>query len=409
MLSALWCVMLLLAPHFASAEEDVWPRFRGPNGEGHSNLSGLPSEWTADDYEWTIKLPGKGHSSPAVWKDKLFLTAGIEDGTRELICLNALTGESIWTETIKLDASHLHNKSSYGSCTPAVDGEQVYITVADEEHYVVAAYNFAGKQQWTTDLGTYSSEHGYGSSPIVHGELVIVPNDQKGPSFIIALDRKTGKEVWKTERDFRRTAYSTPFIFEQPGKEPQVVCLCGNLGLTALDPKDGKTLWSSGQMQMRTVASPIYGNGVIIATCGSGGSGKQLVAVDPTGNGDVSRSHIKYEQTTNVPYVPTGIVKDELLFLWHDGGVVRCIEMATGKDVWAERVGGKTSGSPVLVDGKLYCIAEDGTVNVIAADRKFQLLGQSSINDDSYATPAIANGRMYLRGFGSLSCLKAKP
>ncbi|MEZ6056040.1 MAG: PQQ-binding-like beta-propeller repeat protein [Planctomycetaceae bacterium] len=407
------CMALAIGGTFGSGislggDAETWPRFRGHNGEARSDLKGVPSKWSDKDYEWVVEIPGKGHSSPVVWKDKLFVMSGQEDGIRTLYCFNSFTGERLWSDPLKLDANHLHLKNSYGSGTPAVDDERVYCSTADESHYVVSAYTHSGEKVWNVDLGPFTSEHGQGVSPIIHGELLIVSNDQKGPSSLVALNRKTGEQVWKTERAFRRASYATPFVLEQEGKSPQLICLCGNLGLTGHDLADGRELWTSGQLPMRTVASPVHGNGVVLAVCGAGGKGTMLVAVDPNGSGDVSAKNIKYTLTKGLPYVPTPIVVGDYLFLWNDDGVVRCMEVATGSEVWTERVGGKFSGSPVLIDGRLFAISEDGVVSVIAASNKFELLGQSPLGDPSYATPAVANGRVYLRSFSKLACLKAK-
>jgi len=384
-----------------------WPRFRGPNGEGKSNLTGVPTNWTEDDYEWRIDLPGKGHSSPSVWGDHLFLMVGNASGLRSILCFNSLTGEQKWSDSIQLDANHLHKKNSYGSGTPATDGEHVYAAFADEQHYVVNCYSMDGKKVWTRDLGTFTSQHGQGVSPIIHDGLVIVPNDQMGPSLIVALDTKTGKTKWTTEREFRRTSYATPMIIDVDGR-PQLITLCGALGLSGIDPKTGVTLWDAGEMPQRTVASPVFGAGVLIATSGAGGRGKHLVAITPGADADAVKIHAT--RTQNLPYVPTPIVHEGHLFLWNDDGIVCCIDLSGDlkENVWRERIGGNFSGSPVLIDGKLYCISEDGEVAVIDASPTFKSYGKSPIGDFSYATPAVGNGRVYLRGFESLVCLKAK-
>lgn len=398
---------LILTTTFAHA--DNWPRFRGPNGEGKSDLKGLPTTWTADDYEWKIDLPGKGHGSPTIWGEKLFLMAGTEDGERHILAFDATTGKQLWSDTVKLDANHLHKKNSYGSGTPATDGERVYVAFADESHYLVQAYSMDGEKLWSKDLGTFSSQHGQGVSPIIHHNLVVVPDDQMGPSKVVALKADSGEIAWQTERDFRRTSYSTPIVLNVNGKD-QLITLCGALGLVGIDMDSGKAVWASGQMPMRTVASPVYGEGIIVASCGSGGRGKFMVAVEPGGEGDVSTTHVKAERTQNLPYVPTPIIHEGHMYLWNDDGVVCCVNLSGDltENVWRERVGGNYSGSPVLVDGKLYCISEEGEVAVIDASPEFKQYGKSPLGDESYATPAVANGRMYLRGFHSLAALKAK-
>lgn len=393
-----------------SAMADSWPRFRGPNGEGKSDLKQVPTSWTESEYEWVVELPGKGHSSPVIWEDSLFLTSGTEDGRRAIFCFDATTGKERWSNDMSLSANHLHRKNSYASGTPATDGSRVYVVFADESHYTTLCYDMQGNLLWTRDLGTFTSQHGQGVSPILYNGLVIVPNDQMGPSSVIALDAESGETVWTSERQFRRTSYATPLVLDVEGKGKQLICLSGAVGLAGLDPATGKEIWHSGEMPMRTVGSPIYGNGMLVASCGSGGRGKYMVAVDPSGEGDVSSSHVRAERTQNLPYVPTPIVDGNYLYLWNDDGVVCCVDL-TGdltKNVWRERVGGNYSGSPVLIDGKLYCISEEGEIVVIAASPEFELLGRSPLGDQSYSTPAVANGRVYFRGFSRLACLKAE-
>ena len=188
---------------------------------------------------------------------------------------------------------------------------------------------------------------------------------------------------------------------------PQIICVSGANGVTGHDPESGKQLWGSGQMLMRTVASPVYGEGVVIAVCGSGGSGKQLVAVEPPKNGDSNTAKIRYERKKELPYVPTPIAYKGHLFLWSDSGVVSCLDMGTGDVVWMKRVGGKFTGSPVCVDGKLYCIDESGDVVCIAASAEYEMLGRSSLGEYSHSTPAVAGGKMLLRTEKQLFCINA--
>lgn len=390
----------------ALSDDAVWARFRGDNGVGRSTLTGVPSTWTSADYEWRRKLPGKGHSSPVIWHDKLFVTCGQDDGKRMLLCLDAATGEDVWSRTITLGASHLHLKNSYASGTPAVDAERVYAAFADDQHYVVAAYDHEGEQLWTKDLGSFTSQHGQGVSPMLVGELLIVPNDQAGPSSIVALNQKTGEIVWTTkDRPIEEASYSTPMVITGPDGKDQLIVLSQAAGMSAIDPANGRTLWTTGPFPLRTCGSPVYGGGVLVATCGQGGNGKYLAAVEPTTAGKTP--NVRYTRDRELPYVPTPVAHEGHLFLWLDGGVVSCLDMATGEPLKTQRVGGKFSGSPVLIDGRLFCISEEGEIVVVAATPELTVLGKSPLGDESYSTPAVANGRVYFRGFHSLACLRA--
>lgn len=400
--AALMAVVLSEKPVSA----DHWSRFRGENGVGQSDLKGVPVQWSESDYEWVVDLPGVGHSSPVVWDNLLFLTCGKEDGTRTILCLDALTGETKWQDSIQLDPSHLHKKNSYASATPALDGKRVYFTFGDDEHYTVLVYSFAGEKLWTKDLGKFESQHGFGISPVLYDGMVILPDDQKGPSKIVALNAETGAEVWSHERKTRETSYSSPMIVKVDGKD-QLILLSGATGLSGHDPKTGREIWASGELPQRTVGSPILGQGKLIASCGSGGRGKHMVVVAPSASSELGEQKIR---TQNLPYVPTPIAYGNYLYLWCDDGIVCCVDLTKDdltENVWRERVGGNFSGSPVLIEGKLYCISEEGEIVVIDASPTFRLHGKSPLGDQSYSTPAVANGRVYFRGFGKLACLKA--
>lgn len=389
--------------------EEVWSRFRGPNGEGISTLRGVPTEWTESDYEWVVELPGRGNSSPVVWGDRLFVTSGMEDGTRTLFCLNAITGKVLWSEKLKLDTNHLHQKNSYGSGTPTTDGEHVYVLEADTQHYIVRALSMDGKEVWRRDLGPYESEHGIGNSPVIYKDVLLVTNDQKGPSSVEALDLRTGETRWSSPRKVKAASYATPMVLNLNGKD-QIVVLSGAAGLAGLDPETGRELWASGPLPQRTVASPIYAHGLLFGTCGAGGRGAEMVVVDPSKSGS-SEDLIHGIRKKMMPYVPTPLAVGQYLYLWNDDGTAACVDLTgdLSESVWRKRIGGNYSGSPVIIDGRIYCISEAGDVKVIDASPTFREYKGGPLNDPSYSTPAVANGRVYFRTFHKLFSLKARP
>ncbi len=405
-----WLALLLatnLRPLPVSAEN--WPRYRGADGVGVSAQTGIPVAWSEGDYAWVVSLPGEGHSSPVIWNRHLFLTTATEAGqVRHLYCLDSVTGEVKWSRAAGYNSNRKHLKNSFASSTPATDGERVYVAFADQERFSLTAYDFNGQLAWRTWLGPFVSQHGQGASPIVFEDLVIIANDQDGPSSIVACDRRTGRVVWSTLRDAREASYATPLLIEAKNQKPQLVVLSGATGLTSLDPWTGQTNWTSGELPQRTVASPGFAQGLIYATCGQGGKGSRLIGVDPSGKGDIAETHIKVRRDKELPYVPAVIGFGEWLFLWNDNGVITCFDPKTSQTVWQERVGGNFSGSPVCIDGKLYCIEETGKVIVVEAGPTFKLLGESPLGDPSYSTPAVANDRLYLRSFHKLSCLNGK-
>jgi outer membrane protein assembly factor BamB len=395
----------LLAADPAAAQN--WTRYRGDNGSGISTEKGFPVTFSPGEYKWKITLPGEGHSSPVIWKNKLFVTSAIDRGAvRYLHCINTDTGKIVWTRETGLNRSLKHPKSSWASATPTVDAERVYAAFGDKESNYLAAYTHAGELVWRKNLGAFDSQHGQGVSPILFENLIVFPNDQDGPSSVVALDKRTGRTVWSTLRSIRHASYATPMIYREKGKRPQLICASGAMGLTSLDPYTGRLNWATGEFPLRTVASPVLADGLLIQSCGGGGVGKLLIAVDPHGSGNVAATHVKYRREKLLPYVPTPIAYKGHVYLWDDNGIVSCIVARTGRNVWTHRVDGGYSGSPICIDGKLYIMSEKGEVVVLAASPKFKLLGKTSLDDGSHATPAVAHGRLYLRTFHHLICLE---
>ncbi|HSG71271.1 MAG TPA: PQQ-binding-like beta-propeller repeat protein, partial [Planctomycetaceae bacterium] len=301
-----------------------------------------------------------------------------------------------------------HKKNSFASSTPTTDGHQVYVAFADEQTLTLSAYSMDGELNWRRGLGPFTSQHGLGVSPIVFDEMVILAKDMMGPSSIMAFDTKTGETIWSTLRKIRKTSYATPMILNRPGQASQLICVSGASGVSGLNPYTGETIWQTGEFPMRTVASPIYGKGLIIASDGGGGRGSSLWAVDPSGTGDVTETHIKYQRKKELPYVPTPIAYQDWLFLWTDQGIVSCVEIETGDNVWTQRVSDTTvSGSPLCIDGKLYCADESGSVAVVDAAPEFKLHGKSTLGDGTHSTPAVAGGKIFFRTFNRLMCLDA--
>lgn len=396
-----WLVALL--PSLAAAQE--WTRFRGPNGTGLSDAATIPTTWTDKDYNWRVKLPGIGHSSPVVWGNKLFITSADETtAERIVLCLDTAQGQILWQRRFPSTAHHKHLRNSFASSTPAVDAERVYLTWTTPESYLLMALDHSGADVWKRDLGPFVSQHSGGASPIVVGDLVVVNNDQDGPSFITAVRAKDGSTAWQTPRKTDRVAYSTPCLRELPGGGQELIFASQSHGLCGVDPQTGKTNWELAVFSKRTVASPLVAGGLVFCSCGSGGGGNYVVAVKP---GPEPKE--VYRLTETAPYVPTLVAKGDLLFAWSDKGVVTCLDLATGQPHWRERVGRDCSGSPVCVGNRVYCIAEDGTVIVLAAEKQFKILAEVPLGEDSRATPCVAGGVMYLRTYSQLFSLGGKP
>jgi len=407
---------VLLASLFASfffgnsAQAADWTRFRGPNGTGQSEVESVPATWTTDDYRWRVKLPGTGYSSPVVLGGRLFVTCSMEeDATRIVRCLRTEDGGLIWKRSFPSTTHTLHAFNAYAASTPAIDDKRVYLTWTTPREYLVLALDQStGRELWRRNLGTFDSQHGHGASPILFDNMLIVTNDQAGPSFVMALNPATGETLWKTERRHEQTAYSTPCIY-RPKQGPAELIVTGWAhGVCGLDPYSGKQKWEVDVLNFRVVGSPVIAGGLIFTSCGSGGTGKQMIAVRPPDATKATKASVAYELKGSLPYVPTSVARDDLLFTWTDSGIVTCLDAPTGKIHWRERVGGKYHGSPVRVADKIYCIDRAGQVVVVAAEKQFQLLGKVDLEGPSQSTPAVANGVMYLRTTSHLMAIGGK-
>ena len=407
-----WIRFLLFAgPLVPLAHAQEWTRFRGPGGSGLSQAETVPVAFGEEDVRWRVRLPGKGHSSPVVWGRRVFLTCMADDeGLRRVVCLEVADGKELWHRDLPFDPHGQHELNSFASSTPAVDEDHVYVTWTSGGSYVALALDHTGELVWRRSLGNFRAQHGSGSSPILFGDVLVVCNDNDGPGFVVGLDRRTGETDWRRERAAGLAAYSTPYLHAPQGRAPQIILSSTAHGLTSLDPRTGELHWEiDGLFETRCVGSPVVADGVVFATAGIGGGGRESVAVRlPAGSPD-SGPEVGYRLRRALPYVPTPIGVGKWLFLWSEGGIVTCLEAATGEEVWRERVDGRFFGSAVCVDGRLYAISTAGELVVIAAAEEFQLLGRVDLGEPSQATPAVAGGVLYLRTETHLVSVAGEP
>ena len=399
-------VLFAVALFATKAIAEEWPRFRGANGSGQSQATTVPVEWTTEDYNWQVPLPGKGHSSPIISGDRVVVTsADPEWATRYVTCIRCSDGSQIWNREFQsVPHKNLHARNSYASSTPATDGRRVFLTWATPTDYHLVALDLKdGHTLWRVNLGTFESQHGFAASPILYGDTVIVVNEQLGKSFLAAYDSETGEQKWRCARKGGvKTAYSVPCVFRGDDGADQLIFHSTGHGISGLDPETGESLWSIDVFNQRCVSSPVLAGGLVFGSSGQGGSGEALVAVKP-GNGSSRDPEVVYEIKKSAPYVVTPIVYQNWIFLWHDGGVVSCHDVADGTLRWRQRAGrGGFSGSPIRVGENLYGISEDGQVVVLAAGPEFRLLATNDLGEPSRATPAVADGRLYLRTESSL-------
>lgn len=385
-----------------------WTRFRGPNGSGNSDAADIPVAWTEQDYRWRVTLPDVGHSSPVIWGQRVYVTAGGEkNGERIVCCLDVRDGKTVWTKRFP-SFTHPKNKfNAYAASTPAIDGQRLYLSWGSPKDYLVMALDPAtGKELWRRDLGPFDAEHGFGSSPILVGDILVAVNEQNGPSSVVGLDCRTGAVRWTAPRRSVKAAYSTPCVYQPAGGAAQLIVTSWAHGVSSLDPQSGKANWELPLFKLRVVGSPLVTGDLILASCGGGGAGKQFLAVRAGAPGREPK--MVYEVKPPVPYVPAPIADKERAYLWGDGGVVRCLSLADGKPLWDERVGGRYFSSPLLIAGRIYCVAADGQVTVLAAADKYKLLGRSTLGETCHSTPAVADGVLYLRSASHLMALGPK-
>ena len=391
-----------------------WPRFRGPNGSGVAPGADTPASFASRDFNWSVDLPGKGHSSPVLVGRKIFVTAGLpETGRRSILCVDADTGQVVWQRHYDSHTFKQHVDNSYASASPAADKERVYFTVTEPEAYKVYCLDHAGKDVWERDMGPWKSQHGSGPSPIVVEDLVIVPNDQDGPTACLAaLDAKSGQPRWKAPRVAGNASKSTPCVYQpKGGGAPQIVVTNTGNGMTGIDARSGKPVWTTpGPGRLRAVGSPVPGDGFVIATWGEGARNRGgFVAVPPGGEGGSVSIPFKMPTGNAYPYVPCPIATPDgkLLFLWSDAGIVTCLRTGSWEQVWQERVfKGETPrervaqefySSPIIAGDKLYNVTKTGEVICLRAGDKFELLGRSPLGDQCYATPAVDGNRLIIR------------
>ena len=390
--------VLLLLCQLALCSAQEWTRFRGPNGSGISDARTIPATWTEKDINWRAALPGAGHSSPALWGDKVFVTSGDDQaGQISILCLGTADGHVLWQKSFPFAAYPKHRNNSFASSSPATDEHRVYVCWSVPARCTLAAFEHDGGKVWEKDLGPFVSQHGNGSSPIVYRNKVILANEQDGESFLIAVDAATGETRWKTPRKTAEAAYATPCVYQPKEGKPELIFNSHAHGISALDPDNGKVLWEyAGAFDKRCVSSPLVAADLVIGACGSGGGGNYVVALRPGEPAAGRQPELAYSIRRSAPYVPTSICVGEHLFLWSDGGIVSCVTAATGEVKWQERVGGDFFGSPVCVDGRLFCVSTRGEVVVVEASDHFKLLAKNPLGELTHSTPAVAGGRMYI-------------
>jgi outer membrane protein assembly factor BamB len=390
-------VWLVLLSKAATTAAQDWPQFRGPTGQGESGEHGLPLEWSeSKNVAWKTTVPGRGWSSPVVANGRVWLTTAITEGrdaSLRLIAYDAATGrESLNVEVFRIrNATLLNEKNSHASPTPVLDGERVYVHFGSEG---TAALTAGGAIVWKTRL-RYVTQHGGGGSPIVHGDLLIVSCDGFDDAFVVALDKNTGKQRWKTYR--RRPwsqAYTTPLVIRVGGSD-QVVSVGAHYA-AAYEPESGKEIWRVSYPDgFSNVPRPVYGHGLVFIATGF--QQPSLLAVRPDGSGDITRTHVAWTLQRAAPLTPSPLLVRDELYVVNDAGIATCLDARTGKVHWLQRLAGAYSASPVLADGRIYFLNEDGLTTVIAPGQTFRPLATNALEGPALASMAVGSGALYLR------------
>ena len=409
---------LAAAPPAPVVEE--WPGWRGPRGDGTSRETGIPDTWgPKESVRWKTPIPGIGHSSPIVWEDRVFVTTCIQDdkeeGDRKLLCLDRGDGHVVWDKVVipKARLEKKHRLNSYSSSTPATDGKHVYVAFFDDPKMVVVCYDFDGNEVWRKSPGEFHSVHGFCTSPVLYKDFVILNGDQDAAAYLVALDKNTGEERWRADRPNRTRSYCTPILIHS-AKHADVtqLVLSGSKCVTGYNADTGELRWIVQGPTEQFVASLVYLDDTLGLTAGF--PERHLMGIDPDGEGDITdtpfvRWHIGNAENgeKGASYVPSPIACDDCFFVVSDVGFLSCVEARTGKRLWMQRLGKHHSASPVLIDGKMYFVDDDGTTWVLRASRNFEVLHKNALGEECYASPAVSHGELFIRTLNNLYCIGA--
>jgi len=411
-------VVALLFVAFTVARADNWPQWRGPNLNGVSNEKNLPVKWTVEEnVSWKVPLPGYSGSTPIIWRDRIFLN--VADGDNLFLwCLNKSNGEVLWKKPLGSGNVKMR-KQNMSSPSPVTDGRSVYVMTGTG---ILKGFDFNGKELWTRDIqkeyGQFGLNWGYASSPLLFDDSLYVQvlhgMKTDDASYVMRIDKKTGKTLWKVDRPTNAIrespdSYTTPALLRY-GKTTEIVITGGDC-VTGHDPATGKELWRANGLNphndpsFRIVASPIIFDNIIYAPTRI----KPLLALKAGGRGDITSSHVLWS-TANGPDVPTPVTDGKYFYVVNDRGIMFCLDAKTGAEVYVQQriKPGTYSASPVLADGKIYITNEDGLTTVVAAGPKFEVLAENPLNDYVLSSPAISDGQIFIRTAAHLYAIGKK-
>jgi outer membrane protein assembly factor BamB len=427
----------------ARAGDANWPQFRGPGARGITTNTSVPEHWSAsENVAWKAEIPGRGWSSPIVWGDRVFLTTAVNSGTPEppkkglylggerpnaprpehewkVVCLDLSSGKVQWEHVVHRGPppgpSHL--KNSYASETPVTDGERVYVLVGNVG---VFCLDFAGHEVWSKPLEPHKTRSGWGTaaSPVLHGDRLYLVSDNEEQSYLLALDKRTGKEAWRVDRD-EKSNWSTPYVWENDQRTEIVTPGSGKVRAYDLD---GKLLWWLKGMSSITISTPYADQGLLYVTSGFiVDRSRPVYAIRPGGSGDISlapgqtnNASIAWCQPVAAPYNPTTLVYEERLYVLYDLGLLSAYNARTGAALYERQklpAGMHFTASPWGGKGQVFCLNEDGVTFVVKAGNQFELLHTNKLAEDDMclATPALAGDRLLIRSAARVYCIGKKP
>jgi outer membrane protein assembly factor BamB len=401
--------ILLVAPWLwwivgpiAIGAEANWPRWRGPQQDGHSAETELPVKWSADNIVWKTDLPGSGQSSPVIWGDRIFLTSYLNGGAERLVfCVDRSSGKVLWQQSAwKGEPEKVHNMNGWASATCVTDGE---VVVAFFGRGGIHAYSVDGKPLWSRDLGRFESPWGVAACPVLVDDLVIQNCDADVDAYIVALDKKTGNEAWKTKRRDHR-GWSTPILVASGERRELVVN--GHEGVQAYDPATGRDLWFCKGFNGRGEPTVTPAGEVLCVVNGLSGD---FYSVKPGGDGDVTETHMAWHTPRKGGRDCPSPIVGKFVIVYDMGGIATCYDAADGRIYWKERLPGKYSGSPVAANGLVYILNEAGKTVVIEPGESLKIVAENDLTagkDEIFrASPTPLGGQFFLRSTTVLYCV----
>lgn len=385
-----------------SAHAENWPGWRGPTTLGVSTEKDLPVKWSKADVKWKVPVGGVGASCPVVWEDRIFVTSstGRRNDALHVYCHHRADGKLLWrTRLLGTTPTDLYPQGGMAVPTPATDGERVYVLFGTGD---LAALDMEGRPVWIRSLaeeyGPFRNRWGMGASPILVGDTLVVQVDHWSQSYLLAVDAKTGKNRWKSDRT-ASVNWTSPLPLKF--KEQTLLIAFGTEQARAYDLGSGEELWHVQGMHFQCIPSPILAGDLLIATSGVSSIGIKLDGK----TGDLTDSNVVWTNKKASAFVPSPIGYQGLVYLPGDKGIVVCLDGKDGKQLWKERLGDSYHASPVAGDGKVYLTSKEGIVFVIRAGRTFEILSENDMGEPILASPAISNGSIFLRGQKHLFCI----